>query len=257
MSTWGDIIADSLREIGVYNPIDTLSDEDAAQGARRLNRITDSWSARKAFAYSTQFVEYTLTAGHGPTLIGPSVTSPEFATPGGIARPIRIESASLTLTDQTPYVDLPLNIRDRAWWANERVKTLQSNVPTDLYYEPLFPNGQLNFWPVPSYNYSALLEMWVAVSQIPLTSAGLPNFAAAFTTPPGYELAMVLTLAEHQATPYGKPIPQDLVTRAADARRACQMNNLASPQCSSADWGTRGRNTGSRADFNWADGLPG
>lgn len=249
-SVWGDIIADALREIGVYRPIDTLRAEDQVEGVKRCNRILDSWSARKAYAYATTFSEFTLTAGHSPNLIGPGLESPNFAA---TSRPVRIESCSLVLTDQTPNVDQPINIRDRAWWASQRVKGLQSNVPTDLYYEPDFPSGSLYFWPVPSFNYGVRLESWVEIGQFPVTSAGVPNPKAAFAAPPGYELALVLTLAEVSAVPYGRPMPAALPAMAARARAALQSNNLQSPRIESADWGTRGQ---SRGGFNYMDGLP-
>src|SRR5579875_2780136 len=141
----------------------------------------------KRFCYTTAFEEYTLTALHAPHLIGPALKSPDFATPNNAARPPRIESASLVLTDQAQPVDVPMNIRDRKWWSQKRVKTLASNVPTDLYYEADFPDGGLNFWPIPNFGYSVRLELWMPIGQFPTTSAGLPNLGAAFAAPQGYE----------------------------------------------------------------------
>ena len=63
-------------------------------------------------------------------------------------------------------VDAPISPRDNDWWAGNRVKSLQSNIPTDLYYEPDFPNGQLWFWPIPNASYGVRLEGNVVLQQM-------------------------------------------------------------------------------------------
>lgn len=246
MSSWREVILDALVEIGAYNPNDPLDAADLQQGVRRLNRIVDSWAARKIFAYNVDFSLYTLTPNHSPYLIGPGLTSPDFAAPAG--RPTRIESANLVLTGSSPAVDLPLNIRDNEWWANQSVKTLTSTIPTDLYYSPAFPNGQIILWPIATAANGLRLETWVELGQVPA------NVGATFAAAPGYELAAVLTLAEQSAAAYGKPLSPDLIRRAAAARAALQSNNAASPRIQSADWGADGRR--STADFNYKSGLP-
>jgi hypothetical protein len=257
MSTWGDLINDALLEINAYSLIDisNIQSNDQNLAVRRCNRIIDSWFARKVYAFSQTFAYYTLTPNHAPHLIGPGLSSPDFATPNGATRPTVINSASLVLTGSTPSVDAPMNIRDKDWWANERVKSLTSNVPTDLYYEPDFVSGQLNFWPVPAYAYGVRLEMLVAFAQIP-TSGGSPNLSATFSAPPGYELALLLTLAEELCTAYEKPVPLQLAKQAARARTAILTNNINSPRTSSADWGTRGRWRARGSDFNYYTGGP-
>lgn len=248
MSTWRDVIFDALVEINVYNPNDPLQADDMQQGARRLSRIIDSWAAKRIFAYSQTFNLYTLTPNHQPTLIGPGLTSPDFATvPAGATRPTSIDSISLVLNNQSPVVDLALNPRDKVWWANNSVKPLTTNVPTDYYYQPDFPSGAIYFWPVPNFAYQARIEERTVLGQTPL------NLSSSFVAPQGYELAAVLTLAEHSQGPYMKPPSADLKTRAAAARAALQSNNALSPRTQSADWGTRGR---PRGDFNYFTGGP-
>ena len=250
MSTWGDIIADALRDIGVYQPQSVLLPIDTPQGVRRLNRILDMYSARWAFAWSTVFGLFTLTPGHAPTLIGPNLTAPDF---GMTPRPVRLESCNLVLTDQTPAVDVPMNIRDNKWWEEERVKLLQSNVPTDVFYQPLFPSGVLNFWPVPNYAYQVRLETWASVSTVPLNSSGLPNLAATFSMAPGYEMLVQKSLAVYSCVPYGKPVTPELREELREAKATVQKNNAKSPRTASADYGTRGKPP---SGFNYYDGQP-
>lgn len=249
-STWQQIIFDALLEIEVYSPNDVLLAEDLAQGVRRLDRILDAWSARRVFAYSQTFQQYTLVPNTAPYLIGPNLTAPNFATPNASVRPVRIDSINLILTNVTPNVDQPLTKRDAAWWRNERIKSLATNVPTDYYYEPDFPSGAIFFWPVPAFAYGVRCELWTALGQVP------SDTTQTFIAPPAYELAAVLTLAEHSCGPYNRPAPADLSERATRARADLQSNNAKSPRIASADYGTRGRPSADRSDFNYYSGLP-
>lgn len=251
MSTWGDIVNDALLEINAVGIDDPVEAEDSQLAIRKLNRILDQWAARKVFAYDVAFGLYTLTPNHQPHLIGPGLTSPDFAAAN---RPVRIESASLVLTNSTPNaVDVPINVRDDAWWAAQSLKSLATTFPTDLYYSPAVPNGQLFFWPIPTIAYQVRLEMWSVITAVPLDSNGNPDLTQAFVAAPAYENALTLTLAEESCDVYGRPMPASLPGRALRARRALQTNNIASPAIASADYGSGSRK---RSGFNFYTGQP-
>ena len=239
MSTGNQVIADAFVEIGSYAAGETIAGEHLTLAQTRINQIINSWAARKVYAYNVDFTEYTLTANHQPHLIGPGLASPDFAA----ARPVTIENAALVLTNVTPNVDLPLNIRDDDWWANKRVKTLATSVPTSLYYSPGHPNGALYLWPVPTVVYGLRLKTWTVLSEI-------TDFAATFSGPYGYELALLLTLAEALCRPMGKQKPPDLIADARAARSTIMKNNDQSPRISLDD---RGASRGA-GDFNWYTG---
>jgi hypothetical protein len=250
-NTWNDLIFDALLELGVYYPGESLRAEDQQICARKLRRIIDVWTARRVFAYDVSFQLYTLTPNHAPHLIGPGLTSPDFATPNNAPRPQRIESASLVLNTQTPAIDSPqLNIRDDAWWAAERVKGLTSNVPTDLYYSAQFPDGELNFWPVPNFAYQVRLELWTILGQLPT------NLASTFAAPPAYESTLLYSLAIDAATAYGRPVTPELTAKYHVANKALQSDNDKSPRTQSADWGNNGVRGGRRGDWNYFSGGP-
>lgn len=253
MSTWGDLISDALIECGAYMPGEPVRPEDYQLAVRKLDRLLDQMAGLKRFCYTTAFVEYTLTANHAPHLIGPDLTAPDFATPNGQARPPRIESAALVLTDAAEPVDVPMNIRDRKWWAEKRVKTLASNVPTDLFYDESFPNGALNFWPIPDFDYDVRLEIWTPVGAVPKLANGQPKLTAAFAAPQGYEALLFEELVVGSCTAYGRAVTPEMRERLRRARAAVQSNNLASPRTESVDWGTRGRQP---SGFNYYSGLP-
>lgn len=237
-----DICTDALTEINAYGPSDPpISAGDGALCLRLLNQEVDAWAARKVYAYNVNFQPFTLTPNHGPHLIGPGLAAPDFAA---AQRPVRIEGATLILNTVTPAVDVPLVLRDDDWWRNQRVKGLKSNVPTDLFYSPDWPNGALNFWPVPNFAYGARLELWGLISQF--ASLNDP-----VSLPPAYRKALRLTMALRYCRPFGRPIPDGLKEDAAEARYDVQRNNIKSPRIGTADIGTGG---GRRSGFNYYSG---
>jgi hypothetical protein len=240
-----DICTDALFENGAYG-IDTpvLSAVDGQMALRWLNRRLDAWAALKRYAFTQTFTQFTLTPNHQPHLIGPGLTAPDFAVK---QRPVRIEGAALVLTDVTPNVDIELNIRDAAWWKAETVKSIATTTPTDLYYEPDWPNGSLFLWPVPTFAYGLRLELWGVISRfVAITDV--------FSFPPAYERALVLTLAEDLCRPFGRPPMPDLIAAAKEARADLQTNNIKSPRIASADYGASGSRGGRRSSFNYYSG---
>jgi len=248
--TWLDFITDALIEIGVMAPGDPLDPNVLDVSVRRLNYLIDEWAALERYAYNVSFTLYTITPNHQPTLIGPGLTSPDWATVNGATRPPRIEGANLVLNSSNPSTDLIINVRDDAWWLNNQVKSITSTIPTDLYYSPDFPNGSIYLWPIPTVAYQVRLEVWVVVNQVDPDTISTTDVVI----PQGYSKAMLLTFAEDLTTPLGKAMPATLPGRAARARAAVQSNNISSPRIPSADYGT---GLGSRGGgFNWQSGMP-
>ena len=240
--TCKDVLYISFREARILKrPQGLDSNNELLDGMIFLNQQIDYWSARDCYAYTTNFVSYTFTPGHNPYLIGPGLTSPDFAAN---PRPVRIESASVILSGAQP-VDVPIQIRDREWYAAESVKSLQSTIPTSLYYEPDMPAGKLFFWPIPSVANGVRLEVNVVLQQF-------QNLTDTFIAPPAYLAAVTLTLAEELVDIWGTEMPPNLARRAMKARDALQSNNNLAPRIASADWGTFGR---PGADFNWLTGT--
>lgn len=241
-----DVIYAAARQARVLTRAGSgLNTNELADGLLLVNQTVDQWAARRAYAYADSFQLYTLTPGHNPYLIGPGLSAPDFAAS---IRPVQLEleGAALVLTDSSPNVDLPLNVRDADWWNNQRIKTLASDIPTDVYYEPDWPNGSLFFWPVPNFAYGARLRLRSVLQQFALSTT-------TFTAPPAYIKALTMTVAEDMCEWWGLPVPGGLPLRAARARVAAQINNIKSPRIASADYGTRGK---PRADFNYYSGLP-
>ncbi len=241
-----DVLYIAFREAHILKrPQAVNSDNELQDGLIFLNQQVNYWAARDCYAYTTTFTAFPLTPGHSPYLIGPNVTLPDFVAP---IRPVEIQSASVILGGQsgpTP-VDIPINIRDNAWWAAQSVKTLQSSLPTDLYYQADYPNGALFFWPIPNAVNGVRLETTVQLQQF-------QSLDDPFVAPQAYLAAVTLTLAEELVDLWEFPMPVNLARRAIKARDALQSNNNLAPRIQTADWGTF---SSPAADFDYMTGLP-
>jgi hypothetical protein len=239
-----DVLYIAFREARILlRPQAVNSENELGDGLIFLNQQVDYWAARGCYAWTTTFAVYTLSPQHQPHLIGPCLTAPDFSAS---ARPTAIQSASVVLAGGgASTTDIPVNIRDNDWWASQRVKSMTSTIPTDLYYEPNVPNGELWFWPVPTMAHDVRLEGNVTLQEF-LTLDDL------FIAPQAYRLAVTLTLAEELCDIWGTQTPPNLPRRAVKARDALQSNNNLPPRIASADYGTFSSPSG---DFNYLTGT--
>jgi hypothetical protein len=242
-----EIILDAMIEVGIASPGDP-PDGDVVQWAfRKYNYLLNYWAAKKNFVYSTSFQVFNLVAGLSPHTIGPNNAT--FNVP---QRPVKIESWALILNSGQSAVDLPHKpLRDNAWWAMQRTKAIQTNVPTDLYYSPDQPNGSLFFWPVPNAVMPVRLELWALVSEALSINDPIDGAGGVGTLPPAYRTAIMLTLAETLQPGGRKEADSTLAAMALAARASVFGNNTASPRISTQDSGMPGKR---RGGFNWLTG---
>lgn len=219
----GDIVTAALREIGVVAMADVPSGDEMTLGLFLANELSDAWSGDERAEFTSVFFTGTLVPGLQIHTIGTTAIGPTFTTT--TARPSRIIAANLQLTTVSPVVNVPMNIRDDAWWMNQRVQTLSTAIPTDLFYSPDWPYGSLYFWPVPNYPYGVQLEFATPFAQLNQTNP--------FTLPPSYQQAFRLTLAESMTGPFTVPMPQSLPQRALEARIRCMATNNLPPHLKS------------------------
>lgn len=245
-----DVITDAAIEIGIVAPGEDLRGEIAQWGFRKLNYLLDVWAAKKSYVYTTDFRVFTLIPNHTPHTIGPTG---DFVVP---QRPVRIESAALLLNGSSTEVDCYIDVRDDQWWAALSTKAITSTVPTDLYYSEAWPNGQLNFWPVPSEARDVRLQIWVLLRQYDLITDPISGPGTTEgTLPPAYRSAMMLTLAEFMAPGMEKELGAALVESAKQARKAVFGNNDPSPRIATWDSGMP-KSGKSGGYFNYGYGGP-
>lgn len=241
-----DLITQSFAEIGAYAQGEVPTAADAQFALIKLNNMLDSWNAQRLKVYTTIFTQYTLVPNLQPHTIGPTGATFTIAQ-----RPVRIDAANILLTNITPpYIKVPLNIRNDQWWQNQRVPSITTSLPTDLYYAPSWPNGQLYFWPIPTvalgveiWSWTLLLE-FTALTQI-------------VSFPPGYRSALIYSLAVELANAFGKTVTPSLAELTRRGFDYIHMNNADSPLISTTDSGIPNYNTRHLPSFNWKTGSSG
>lgn len=231
---------DALIEIGFLQSSEAMSADLASFVLGRLNLIVDSWNAEREKAIVEEFNQYTFTPSLSPHTIGP--TGATFTVS---QRPVSIEGASVVLPGSPPVL-VSIAIRDYQWWNEQSVPELETTFPTDLYYEPDWPNGKLFFWPVPTVAYGVEL----------VTRGVLDAFAlnTSVSLPPGYEAAYLYTLAEDLCGALGRTMPPDLPKKGTKARARINANNVLSPRIQTQDSGMPMGNQ-TRSTFNYLTGL--
>jgi len=243
-NTVGQVCLNALYEINVTAPGEQADPLEIAFALSKFCQIVDSWNALEVYIYASDLVSaqppapagnganFVLTPGLSPHTIGPpaigAAPAPSFLVVN--ERPVRIRNANILLSNVNPIVRFPLEMRDKDWWAKQRVQTIQTALPTDLYYRPDWPLGSLFFWPVPNFAYRVEFEIETIIQ-------GATQLNQAFAAPPGYELALTLTLAELLCPSFEKQPNALLVAAALKARQAIIGLNAGAPRISLNDFG--------------------
>lgn len=237
------LIEDAMQEIGALASGETPSNDDQAFVLRKLQRLLDRYNAREEMVYCTNFTVFTLPTNKQPISIGPVAADLEVGQ-----RPVDIETIGLILQNSSPsQVEIWLNKRDKDWWAQQRVKNLVSDLPTDFYYEPDWPNGNLFLWPIPTGANSLIIQSRIVLTQI-------TGYNSPFTLPPGYWDAIVYPLAVSLCPAFERQASADLLRLSMESIKAVQGNNIKSPRGQTGDAGMPG--VGNRGDFNYLSGQP-
>lgn len=238
--TGRDLIEQALIELMIYAPGDSIPGDEARYGLSKLTRLLDNLNADRQAVYANTFTAYTITPSLQPHTIGPSA-----ATWTATQRPETIDGANLILTTVSPSIRVPLSIRDKEWWLNQTVQGLTSSIPTDLYYDKAWPNGNVNIWPVPTVAYQVELLARIVIAQMALTDV--------VSFPPGYLDFIILTLAKDMAGGFEKSVSPDLASRQNEAKVRVYSNNLFTPRMRTADGGqSTVRNASS---YNYLTGM--
>lgn len=216
--TASDLVTTAFRELGIADLVDALDNERAALGLDALNRVLDEWNAQRRAVYADQFVSLTISPSTNPHTIGLAANTPTWTVTGH--RPVSIEGLSIDLG--SPALT-PLTPRDAAWWNALSDPTLTSAYPTDFFYNPTWPNGEIYFWPVPTS--AATVKLWLRGV---LVSVAL---ADDLSLPPGYYSALLESLKEKLALmpPYASAMTPELKESARLARARVFTHQLPTP----------------------------
>lgn len=208
-----DLITGALRKIGEYAPGETLADADASDALDSLNGMLDLWSLQHLSVFNQIETVKTLT-GAAQYTIGV----------GGffnIERPYRIAKMYSRLTTTGSTVDFGCEEATLEKYGSIGLKTQPGPWPKMCYYNSGWPQGTLNFWPVPQSG----VEFHLWTDQVFVALA----LADTVALPRGYFLGVQMNLCEILCPEYGLSVPPDIRRMAKDFRQILKDQN-ASPQ---------------------------
>lgn len=231
----------AFTEAGWTSPGASPDPQAAQFGLSKVNDLLDEWEAQHCYSFAEHFEVFTLPVNAQPVTIGPSGTANFYAA----VRPVRIQNATIILNQSGQQVEVPIDIWDYQQWANEQIKNLPSQIPTGLYYDPQFEDGQLFFWPLQNTAYQTRLNWWEQIPQFRQITDG-------FSFPPAYRRAITLTLAEELDGPRSQE--PKLARNAANARAAVRGNNSQATRINLDGAGIPKPNV--RPRFNFLTGQP-
>jgi hypothetical protein len=194
-----DLISGALTEIRVARGGDVVRAEDQALCLTLLNELLERLSVTPHALYARALVAYPLVPGLTPHTIGPAGT---FVVP---RRPVRLLHVNVVLPGGATRQ--PVHAQSPAWWADCRLRLINSAIPESFYYNPVWPAGELNLWPVPSQPYG--LEIQTETELVAVTESDTIDL------PPGYSELLRLWTAQKAAPSFGQtfaPASQQALT---------------------------------------------
>lgn len=184
MATAGDIITRALRSLSVLAQGESADSDQLSDGLVSLNDMLVAWSNERLTVYKTVQESIALVGGQSAYDIGSGATSINTV------RPIKIEGAFIRLGG----VDYPLQILTREQYNEISNKSLSSDLPCALYYDPGFPTSNIRIYPAPTGG-TLYFDSWKPFSAFSTVSD-------AVSLPPGYDRALRLNLAVEMMPDY-------------------------------------------------------
>ena len=153
-------------------------------------------------------------------------------------RPVKIDRVSILFpsgTDQPVEIEIPqVPLED---WIRVPQKNTISLWPQFLYDDCSVPNRNLRFWPVPEITATCTLWVWEQLGSV-------GSLTEQIYAPPGYSIAMKLSLAEVLALHFERILSPDFHLMASRARNAINNINQGIPHLRvNSIWSRGGHNT--------------
>jgi hypothetical protein len=179
--------------------------------------MIDMWSNESLMTYAILEQSTTLIPGQWQYTIGPG---------GNInaTRPLRILTGDGTcyVVDSTGNrYNLEVVPRDR-WNLISNITQITANFPNTLFYDPQYPLGIINLYPVPNVGWTLYFDSYLQLTDF----SGLTTV---LTLPPGYQAAIQDNLAVQIwrfFKPDGVAVPPDLKQLAATSKATVKRTNI-------------------------------
>jgi hypothetical protein len=203
------LIEDALHEIGVLGEGQSVYSGVEQRAFRRLNNMIQALSLDNKKIYVNTEDTQTLTAGTARYTIG---SGGNFNT----GRPLSIYNDAFIR--DSGGTDYPLLFRTQDVYRLMLTKDTQSR-PRFFSYTPEYPLGKISFFPTPNDS----TDVFHYRANVLLTEFATLTTSVDF--PPGYELAIMLSLAIGISAQNGKSVSPELVATTAAAWDAIESNN--------------------------------
>src|SRR5207245_433345 len=153
-----DLLASSLRLIGVLASGETPTGPEVADALTILQQMLDSWQSERLNVFTIQIQEFPLTPTKQTYTMG---TGGDFNVP----RPARIERASIvSLNNPAQPLELYVDMLNEEGWQAIPIKLVSSTLPRKLYEDGAFPLRNLSYWPIPTIAVNTRLYTWAALT---------------------------------------------------------------------------------------------
>lgn len=206
MPSANDFATRALQLLGVIDPTESPSAEDALTAFNALNDWIDALATQRQSIFYTARTVKTLANGTATYTIGSGGSI-------NMARPLWIDNAGLIINTADTYpVEVPIRVMTDDEWALRAQKTLPSSMLLGIYYDHNWSAGLglIYVWPIPN----------VSTTQLVLyTPTALTEFAdqsTDYTFAPGYRRAITFNLANELAPWYPSAQPDPRVKAIAD-----------------------------------------
>lgn len=212
------IVTDAFQKLTLHAVGENPTAAESALGLKVLNDMLDSWSNEKLACFASLDQPITLAVGVQRYPLG---TGSTYST----SRPLAIaEGPGAAYCIDTSNQTYSVDVRSQQEWNLISYLATTGNYPTDIFYDPQFPQGVLNVFPIPNAAGYVLHIM----SRLQLTD--FAALATAVSLPPGYLIAIKNNLAVNLA-PYFSVKPSDDIKDAARETKAIikRTNNKAVP----------------------------
>lgn len=215
MATVRDICTQALQDLMVVGADQSMSATEGTLAFTKLNNLMDQGTTESLLLYSNLRTLLALTPSQAEYTVG---------DPGGdfeIPRPLYLDFVNYYDTSASdPPAEIPLvPFTDQAW-AGITMKELESNLPTNYYYNLTFPLATLSLYPVPTS--STLVLVLYNRQQI-------TEFASLDTTislPPGWRRYLVSNLAVELAPAFEREPSPTLLRIAQDSKAKLKRSNI-------------------------------
>ena len=220
MTTFTDIAVDALQTLGIYAPGESIAAADMAQAQTTFNDMADFLSIQNLACYANMEQSFALVPGDGQYSIGPTG---QIVAVRPMSIPVNSGAARIVDFEGNNY---DVQVIDQFTWNQISTQLVTSQLPEVLFYDPQFPNGIINIWPIPSIAYTLYFDSRLAISEV-------ATLTTAISLPPGYNLMLKRNLAKWLLPYFGDALGQLAQARVvADAKEtlaAVKRKNSVTP----------------------------